>query len=277
MNHTAMRHRLTRLPASFIAGAVIVAVALLAALFPGSLSPYDPTAFDYVAILHPPSATHPFGTDNFGRDILSRTIWAFGVDLRIAFFCTLFPVIFGTALGALAGYRGGIVRLLMDRVIDAIITIPFLVLVIAIVAILGPGLQNLYLAVSCVGWVHYARLTASEVEVQKRLDYALAGKVLGYSEARILFHHIMPNCLQTTIVYWMTDLALCILLGSSLGYLGLGAQPPLAEWGVLIAEGRNYLSTAWWISLFPGIAIVLTGLGFSLLGDGTAELMKPGR
>jgi peptide/nickel transport system permease protein len=135
----------------------------------------------------------------------------------------------------------------------------------------------MYIAVGVVGWVFYARLVAAEVQVQKRLDYADAARVMGYGTPRIILRHLLPNAITPAIVYLMTDMALAILLGSSLGYLGLGAQPPAAEWGVLIADGKNFMSTAWWISIFPGIAIVITGLGFSLLGDGMAELMRPQR
>ena len=262
---------------TFAAGAAILLIALVLAVAPGTVAPYDPTRFDYKAILKGPSAAHLFGSDNFGRDILSRTIWAFRVDLQIALFGTLFPVVFGTLVGAAVGYVGGWAAAVFGRVVDCVITFPFLVLVIAIVAVLGPGLVNLYIAVSAVGWVFYARIIAAEVAVQRRLDYAAAGRVMGYSTARILLRHILPNAMTAALVYWMTDMALCILLGSSLGYLGLGAQPPTAEWGVLIADGKNYMRTAWWISIFPGIAIVVTGLGFSLLGDGLADMLRPRR
>ncbi|MDX7950519.1 ABC transporter permease [Lichenihabitans sp. Uapishka_5] len=262
---------------TFAAGAAILLAAILLAIAPGAFAPYEPTKFDYKAILKGPSAAHLFGSDNFGRDILSRTIWAFRVDLQIALFGTLFPVLFGTLVGAAVGYAGGWAQVVFGRVVDAVVTFPFLVLIIAIVAVLGPGLINLYIAVSTVGWVFYARIVAAEVAVQRRLDYAAAGRVMGYSTARILLRHILPNAITAAIVYWMTDMALCILLGSSLGYLGLGAQPPTAEWGVLIADGKNYMRTAWWISIFPGLAIVITGLGFSLLGDGLADMLRPRR
>ncbi len=269
--------RLPRPTVTFLVGAALLLMALALAVVPGRIAPYDPTKFDYHAILKGPSAAHPFGSDNFGRDILSRTIWAFRVDLQIALFGTLFPILFGTLVGALAGYYGGWALTLLGRVIDAIVTFPFLVLVIAIVAVLGPGLINLYIAVSAVGWIFYARLIAAEVGVQRRLDYAAAARVMGYSTSRIVLRHLLPNAISGALVYWMTDMALCILLGSSLGYLGLGAQPPTAEWGVLIADGKNYMNAAWWISIFPGIAIVLTGLGFSLLGDGLADMLRPRR
>ena len=159
------------------------------------------------------------------------------------------------------------------RVVDVAITVPFLVLVIAIVAVLGPGLTNMYIAVSAVNWIIYARLIRGEILSQKRRDYAAVGKVMGYGGARILFRHLLPNALSPIMVYWMTDMALAILLASSLGYLGLGAQPPTSEWGVLIGDGKNFMTTAWWMSIFPGIAIVFAGAGFSLLSDGLARLV----
>jgi len=264
------------LPLSSLLGCVIVLFTLVAAFFPHWITSYNPLAFDFRAILKGPSLQHWFGTDNFGRDIFARVIYAYQVDLQIAFFTTLFPMIFGTLAGLLVGYFGGIADVLFQRIVDAVITFPLLVLVIAIVAILGPGLNSMYIAVGIIYWVFYARLIAGEVSVQKRLDYVAAGKVMGYSPLRIIFRHVLPNVITTTLVYWMTDMALAILLGSSLGYLGLGAQPPAAEWGVLIAAGKNFMDTAWWITIFPGIAIVVTGLGFSLLGDLIADWLRPG-
>ncbi|MCS0538290.1 MULTISPECIES: ABC transporter permease [Enterobacteriaceae] len=232
--------------------------------------------FDYRAILKPPSAAHWFGTDNFGRDMLTRVIYAWQVDMQIAFFTTLFPMFFGTVMGLIVGYYGGWLEVLFHRLVDAVITFPLLVLVIVIVAVLGPGLVSMYIAVGIIYWVFYARLISGEVSVQKRLDYVAAGKVMGYSDLRIIFRHLLPNVINVTLVYWMTDMALAILLGSSLGYLGLGAQPPAAEWGVLIAGGKNFMDTAWWITVFPGLAIVMTGLGFSLMGDALTEFLKSG-
>jgi len=264
--------RRRRIP--FFVGIAIMAAFLLFSLFPGFFAPYDPLKFDYTLLSHPPSLAHPFGTDNFGRDVLSRVIWATRVDMQIALFCTIFPLIFGTIVGALTGYYGGLLDAVFGRLVDLVITFPFLVIVIAIVAVLGPGLINMYIAVSAVGWVFYAQLMRADVQVQKQSDYAAAARVLGYDEARIIFRHLLPNAITPIIVYWMTDMALDILLGSSLGYLGLGAQPPTAEWGVIIADGKNFMSTAWWISVFPGIAIVFAGVGFSLLGDGIADFFR---
>ena len=195
-----------------------------------------------------------------------------GVDPLCQRSCRLNRI--GTFGGALIGYAGGLADTLFRRLVDLLITIPFLVLVIAIVAVLGSGLLNMYIAVSAVAWVFYAPLMRAEIIAQKRRDYADAGRVMGYGTVRIIFRHLLPNAIIPSVIFWMTDMALVILLGSSLGYLGLGAQPPTAEWGVLIADGKNFMTTAWWMSIFPGLAIVLTGMGFSLLGDGIAFRLR---
>ena len=259
----------------FLVGMAILLGSIALALFPNFFAPFDPNAFNYSDLKQPPSAEHWFGTDNLGRDTFSRVIWAYSVNIQMAFVATIFALVIGVTVGSLVGYYGGIADAIFGRCVDAIITFPFLVLVIAVVAVLGPGLTNMYIAITLVGWVYYARLMRAEIMGQLANDYAAAGKVMGYSDQRIIFRHLLPNAITPVIVYWMTDMALAILLGSSLGYLGLGAQPPQAEWGVLIAEGRNFITTAWWLSLMPGIAIVLTGLGFSLVGDGIADLMRP--
>ena len=259
----------------FLVGAFILTMSALLALFPGFFAPFDPNAFNYSALKQPPSADHWFGTDNLGRDTFSRVIWAYSINMQMAIVATVFAMLIGVVVGALVGYYGGIADAIFGRCVDAIITFPFLVLVIAVVAVLGPGLTNMYIAITLVGWVYYARLMRAEIMGQMANEYATAGKVIGCSDMRIIFRHLMPNAITPVLTYWMTDMALAILLGSSLGYLGLGAQPPAAEWGVLIAEGRNFITTAWWLSLMPGIAIVLTGLGFSLVGDSVADLMRP--
>jgi peptide/nickel transport system permease protein len=263
---------------SFAVGIVLLTGFILMAILPGVFAPYDPLAFNMQAIMHAPNLAHPFGTDNFGRDIFSRTIWATRIDMQIALFGTLFPLVFGTLVGALAGYYGGWLDMILGRLVDLLIAFPFLVIVIALIAMLGPvigiGLKCMYISLSIVDWVFYAQLMRAEIQVQKQSDYAAAARVLGYGEMRIIFRHLLPNAITPIIVFWMTDMALAILLGSSLGYLGLGAQPPTAEWGVIIADGKNFMSTAWWMSVFPGIAIVLAGVGFSLVGDGLADILR---
>jgi len=261
--------------ATLILGSIILLAFLVIGLVPGFFAPYDPIEFNYDTLLSPPSAEHPFGTDNYGRDIFSRVVWGTRVDLQIALSGTVIPIVLGTIVGAIVGYVGGWAEFFFGRIVDIVVAFPFLVLVIAIIAVLGPGLFNMYIAVSVVGWVAYARLMRSEVQIQKEMDYAAAGRGMGYGAPRIIFRHLLPNAITPVVIYWMTDMALVILLGSSLGYLGLGAQPPTPEWGVLIANGKNFMATAWWISTFPGIAIIVVGVGFSLVGDGIADLIRP--
>lgn len=245
---------------------------MLAAV-PQLVAPLSPLRFDYANLLAGPSLRHPLGTDEFGRDMLSRVIWGYAVDMQIAVFATVPALLVGTVLGALAGFFGGLGEVLLVQLVGVVVAFPFLVLVIAIVTVLGPGLVNMYVATALVGWVFYARLMMAEMKLQRRLDYAAAARAMGYGRMRIIFRHLLPNAATAVLIYWMTDMALAILLGSSLGYLGLGAQPPVAEWGALIAGGKNYMSTAWWMTVFPGLALVLTGLGFSLTGDGLGTLL----
>jgi len=257
--------------AALAAGIAICGIWLLLALFPQLFAPYEPVAQDLEATLQPPSLAHPLGTDNFGRDVLSRVIWAVRLDLLMGVFGVLAPFVIGCIIGLAAGFFGGIVDTLLMRLLDVTISFPFFVLMIAIISVLGPGLTSFFIAISLVGWVSYARLVRSQVLVLKRSDFVLASRALGYGRLRIMFRHLLPNAVVPAIVFSMSDVVLVVLLGSSLSYLGLGVQPPAAEWGVMIAEGQNFLATAWWICFFPGLAIVLLALGFSLLGDGLAE------
>ena len=259
---------------TLVVGSASLFVMILIAIVPHVFAPFDPIVMDYTAIMQPPSAAHWFGTDNFGRDMFSRVIWATRVDMQIAIVSTLFPIIFGTIVGILTGYYGGWLDAIFGRIVDLTVTFPFFVIVIAIVAVLGPGLLNMYIAIAVINWVFYARLIRAEIRVQKQTDYAAAARVLGYSEWRLVLRHLLPNAITPVLVYWVTDMALSILLGSSLGYLGLGAQPPTAEWGVLIADGKNFMNTGWWMSVFPGIAIVVAGVSFSMFGDGLADLFR---
>ena len=254
-------------------GGAILGIVVLCALVPQLIAPFDPLFFDYNALMAPPSWEHPFGTDQFGRDVLSRTVWAARVDLEIAVLAVAGQMVVGGFLGLMAGYLGGIADTLLGRAMDLVVTFPFLVLVIAIVAVLGPGLTNMYIAIAIAGWVPYARLMRGEVAVVAATDHISAARGLGYGTARILGRHVLPNAVRPVLAYAVSDMALAILLGSSLGYLGLGAQPPEAEWGVLVADGKNFLTQAPWIAIFPGVAVVICGLGFSLLGDGLADRM----
>ena len=203
--------------------------------------------------------------------MLSRVIQGARIDLEMGIIGVIWPFVIGTLIGSIAGYFGGVVDMLIMRVVDVMLAFPFLVLMIAIIAMLGPGLTSFYIAMALVGWVSYARLVRAQMLVLKSSDFILAARSLGYGPLRIIFRHMLPNALVPAIVFAMSDVVLVILAGSSISYLGLGVQPPTAEWGVMIAEGQNFITTAWWITAFPGLAIVILAFGFSLLADGLGE------
>lgn len=253
-------------------GLGILAAFVLLALFAQWVAPYDPIYQDSAVRLMPPSWAHPFGTDNFGRDVLSRVIWGTRIDLQMAVIGVVFPFLIGTAVGTVAGFFGGWVDAVLMRVIDVVLAFPFLVLMLSIITILGPGLGSFYIAMALVGWVSYARLIRAQILVLKTQDYAVAAASLGFSRLRIMFRHLLPNALAGSLVFVMSDAVLVLLSGASISYLGLGVQPPLAEWGVMVAEAQGFISQAWWITLFPGLAIVVLAFGFSLTGDALADL-----
>jgi peptide/nickel transport system permease protein len=259
------------LPVPLVIGALVVTGAVILALFAPWIAPYDPILQNTANTLQGPSLAHPFGTDNFGRDIFSRVIWGTRIDLQMGLIGVIFPFIIGTVIGSIAGYAGRWVDAALMRVVDVVIAFPFLVLLMAIITILEPGLTSFYVGLAMVGWVSYARLVRAQVLVLKTSDFVVAARSLNFGTFRILFRHIVPNCIAGSIVFSMSDVVLTILAGSAISYLGLGVQPPTAEWGVMIKEGQNFIATAWWITTFPGIAIVLMTLGFSLLADGLAE------
>jgi peptide/nickel transport system permease protein len=258
-------------PATLKVGTLIVATIVLAGLFAPLIAPYDPYYQDFGSVLQAPSLAHPFGTDMVGRDVFSRVLFGIRIDMQIGFFTTYVPMIYGVALGATAGYFGGWLDAILMRLLDIAMAFPFLVLIIVILSILGPGVQNIYIAVFLVAWTMYARLARAEMLVERNKDYILAARTLGFGPGRIIFRHALPNIIQSSIIFSMADFVLNILLVSGLSFLGLGVQPPLPEWGAMIAEGRDYILQAWWISTLPGVVVVITGTGLSLIGDGLAH------
>lgn len=264
---------IARLPATLLLGGGIVLLWILVAVFGPRLTPYNPIAVDLAHALLRPSNEHWLGTDSFGRDLLTRVMYGARIDLQMAFFGVVGPFIIGTTVGLLAGNFGGRADTVLMRLLDITVSFPYFVLVIAIVAVLGPGLVSYYISLTLVNWVSYARLVRSQVIVLKHADFVLAARTIGLGEVRVMTHHLLPNSIAPSVVFVMTDAVLTIVLGSSLGFLGLGVQPPAAEWGVMIAEGQVYLGIAWWISVFPGLAIVMLALGFSLAADGLAKLL----
>ena len=252
-------------------GILLLILIILAGIFAPFLTPYDPYYQDYNSILLPPSLDHFFGTDNYGRDVFTRVLYGTRLDLQIGFYTTYVPMIYGLMIGAYAGYFGGALDTTIMRLTDTAMAFPFLVLIIFILAILGPGIQNIYIAVFLVAWTMYARLARAEMLVEKNKDYITAAQVLGFGTNRIILKHAMPNIITSSIIFSMFDFVLNILLVSGLSFLGLGVQPPTPEWGAMVAEGRDFILDAWWISTLPGLVIVLTGFTLCLIGDGLSE------
>lgn len=265
--------RIAGLPLSLVAGTAMILVAILVAVF-GPMLTQSPLELNLDATLQAPSAAHWLGTDNFGRDVLARIVSATSVDLQFGFFSVLPTLVAGTALGVLAGTYRWFDAVLM-RVLDLVVAFPFYVLVIAIVATLGPGIFNMYIAVMLVGWASYARLVRSEVLVVAKHQYVEAARGLGFSSSRVLWRHILPNVIVQPVLLATTNFIAWILVGSALGFLGLGVQPPAAEWGVMIGEGRVYLYQAPWMTIFPGLAIFYVSLAAILVGDGLSDVLRP--
>ena len=256
-----------------IGGSMLLALAAAALLAP-ALSSGDPNAQNFEAILQAPSLAHPFGTDNFGRDVFTRVLYGAQIDLRIGVLAIIFPFLFGSLAGAVAGYYGGWVDAVVMRTVDVITAVPFLVLIIAIVSFLGSGEMNIFLAIGAVGWVTYSRLVRGEVLREKNLEYVAAVRSLGFPRRRIILRHLLPNAVAPAIIFLASDVILVILTTATLGFLGLGIRPPAPEWGMMISEGREFLSGGWWVAAMPGFACMYAGLAFILLGDGIADILR---
>ena len=252
-------------------GLSLLAVMLVACYGAPLFAHYSPTQLDQSAILQPPGSRHWFGTDQFGRDIFSRTLYAGRVDFLIGTVLVGVALLVGTSVGVVSAWLGGVTDGIVQRLVDIGFAFPFLVLVISIVGLRGPGLSSLFIAVSCVAWIFYARLVRSEVLVLKSSNYMLAARTSGFSTGRVLALHLLPNVVNQVLLYATSDFVYAVLLGASVSYLGLGVQPPTPEWGAMVQAGQNFVITQWWISFFPGLAIVITGLAFALIGDGLAD------
>ena len=240
-----------------------------------SIIPFDPIELDFGNTLQPPGLPHLFGTDDLGRDVLARVIAASWVDMQVVSICVVLPFLIGSTIGLVSGYFGGWIDTLIMRLVDILWAFPFYVLVISIVGALGPSTTNIYIAFSLVVWISFARIVRGEVLLARRLEYTQAVSVLGYGHVRIMLRHILPNVITPAIVFMMADVVLTILGVTSLGFLGFGIQPPTPEWGAMIADGRNFIQDGWWISFFPGLAIVFVGIAFTLIGDGLDDLLRP--
>jgi peptide/nickel transport system permease protein len=262
---------------TLVAGLVIVGLLVAAAVLAPLLTPYDPVKQDLQNALLSPSGDHWLGTDKYGRDVLTRLLWGARVDLRIGFLAVLIPFVVGSVLGALAGYFGGWFDTIVMRVVDVFFAFPFYVLVIVLVFVFGNGEKSIYLAIAAVSWVAYAKIMRGELLVAKKQDYVVAARLGGMSHARILVKHIAPNVLSQALIYAMSDIVMDILAIVTLGYLGLGIAPPTAEWGSMILDGQEFITTQWLQATIPGLAVVITSLGLSLLGDGMSDQLSPER
>ena len=260
-------------PISLIIGGILFAVMFLMAIWPSLFTSYDPYELDLMNCLQPPSRAHWFGTDNYGRDVFVRVVYGARVDLTIGFVAMIVPFIIGSFIGLVAGYHGKWVDAIIMRIQDIMTAFPFTILVIAIVTILGSNISNLYIAIWLVGWRDYTKLVRSETLIEKNSEYVQAARSLGYSNLRIMFRHILPNTINSAVVYAVSDIMVCMLVGASLSFLGLGVQPPTPEWGAIISEGRPYILQAWWMCALPGLALAVTGTSLSLLGEGISHIL----
>ena len=261
-----------RNPAAMI-GLSIVVLLLLVAAFAPLIAPFDPIAQTLDKRLLPPSSTNWFGTDALGRDIFSRVVYGTRVTLVIVLLVVITVGPIGLLIGCAAGYLGGWVDTVLMRITDVFLAFPRLVLALAFVAALGPGLENAVIAIAFTAWPPYARVARAETLVIRNADYIAAIRLQGASQARIVWRHVVPMCMPSLIVRTTLDMAGIILTAAGLGFLGLGAQPPLPEWGAMISAGREQIFDQWWVATFPGVAICVVALGFNLLGDGLRDVM----
>ena len=262
---------------ALMAGIIILGVIVGMAIAAPLLTSYNPITQNLNATLLGPSAHHLLGTDQLGRDTWTRLLYGLRLDLRIAFIAVLFPFSLGTVLGFLAGYFGSSADVIIMRLVDIVVAFPFYVLVIALVFVLGPGARSIYIAITVVGWVSYARIIRGEILVAKRQDYVLAAQAGGLSSLRIMGRHLLPNVVTQAFIYAMSDIVQDILAIVTLGYFGLGIPAPTADLGSMINDGQNFLSTHWQLTTIPGLVVVVVGLGLSLIGDGLADLLRPGQ
>lgn len=265
---------LLRNPLSVLGGLIILAL-LLTALFAPWLAPYSATGQDLANRLAPPSGANWMGTDELGRDIFSRVIWGSQITLTIVALVALISAPLGLLVGAIAGYFGGWTDRVLMGITDIFLSMPKLILALAFVAALGPGIENAVIAIAITSWPPYARIARAETLSIRQADYISAVKLLGAGPVRIVLRHVMPLCLPSLIVRVTLDMAGIILTAAGLGFLGLGAQPPMPEWGAMIAAGRAYVLDQWWVAAAPGAAIFIVSLAFNLLGDGLRDALDP--
>jgi peptide/nickel transport system permease protein len=271
----ASHRRWYRIP-TLVAGMTILGLIVLMAICAPLITSHDPTHQDLLHTLSKPGENgYLLGTDDLGRDVWSRLVYGARTDLRVAFLAVLLPFIIGTTLGLLAGYFAGKTDTVVNWLVSVVVAFPFYVLVIALVFVIGAGARGIYIAITIVGWVSYTRIIRAEVFSHKRREYVLAARAGGLSTPRILVRHLLPNVVTQAIVFACSDIVLDLVAIVTLGYLGLGVQPPTPDWGRMMADGQTYITTRWELVTIPGIAVVITAFGLALLADGLADLLRP--
>lgn len=258
-----------------VAGGTIVALLFFVAVFAPLISPYNPDDIDRKHILVSPDIHHPFGTDDLGRDVLSRMIWGSRISLAVGFVAVGIATVIGIFFGALAGYYSGWAERIIMRFIDIMLTIPTFFLILAVIAFIEPSIWNIMIVIGLTSWMGVARLVRAEFLSIKEREYVLAAKALGASDFRIIFRHIMINSMAPVLVSAVLGIAGAVLVESALSFLGIGVQPPTPSWGNILTLGKDNIEIAWWLSVFPGLAILITVLGYNLLGEGIRDSIDP--
>jgi peptide/nickel transport system permease protein len=258
-----------------VAGSLVVLLLFVVSLAAPWLAPYDPNAIDLKQVLAEPSVSHPFGTDQLGRDVLSRMIWGARISLKVGFVATGIAIFVGAVLGAVSGYYGRWVDAVIMRIVDIMLCFPTFFLILAVIAILEPSIWNIMIIIGLTGWMGITRLVRADFISLKERDFVLAARVIGAGDLRIIFIHILPNAMASILVAATLGVAGAILTESALSFLGIGVQPPTPSWGNILTAGKDNIDIAWWLSLYPGLAILLTVLGYNLLGEGIRDSLDP--
>jgi peptide/nickel transport system permease protein len=258
-----------------VTGLIIILILATVALFAPLIAPYGPATINVYNVLSPPDSAHPFGTDDLGRDVLSRVIWGSRISLSVGFIAIGIAITIGTVIGAVAGFYGGIVDAVLMRFVDIMLSIPTFFLMLAAIAVLEPSINIIMIVIGLTGWMDVARLVRAEFLTLKERDFVLAARAIGANDSRIIFRHIIPNALSPVFVAATFGIAGAILTESAFSFLGLGVQPPQASWGNILTSGKDYITVAWWLSLFPGFAILITVLSYNLVGEGLRDSLDP--
>ncbi|MDX9821897.1 MAG: ABC transporter permease [Syntrophales bacterium] len=266
------RFRMNRMA---LAGSVLVLLLFVVSFLAPWISPYDPEAIDLKLVLAEPSRSHLFGTDQLGRDVLARMIWGAQISLKVGFVATGIAVLIGIVLGALAGYYGRWVDTAIMRFVDIMLCFPTFFLILAVIAFLEPSIWNIMAVIGLTGWMSIARLVRADFISLKERDFVKAARVIGAGDLRIIFLHILPNAMASVLVAATLGVAGAILTESALSFLGIGVQPPTPSWGNILTAGKDNIDIAWWLSLYPGLAILITVLGYNLLGEGIRDSLDP--